>query len=192
MVQEEARPHPCGPRRPHDRRVGWVERRHRERHRERHRAAAARSRAGGHAGKKAGNSEDEVAKVGQAVTNAGTTYKVTNARTTKHIGDPDFLGERADGTFVIVDLELTNNKDETKTFMESNAKLKASDGKEYETSDKAILAFGDESLMLKDIQPDLTTRGKLAFEMPPSKVAGSTLVIEDLWGSGEIKVDLGL
>jgi len=76
--------------------------------------------------------------------------------------------------------------------MESNVKLKASNGKEYETSDKAIMAFGDESLMLKDIQPDLTTRGKLAFEVPPSKVAGSTLVIEDLWGSDEIKVDLGL
>ncbi len=53
------------------------------------------------------------------------------------------------------------------------------------------MAFGDESLMLKDIQPDLTTAGKLAFELPPSNVAGSTLVIEDLFGSGEIKVDLG-
>jgi hypothetical protein len=131
-------------------------------------------------------------KVGQALTNAGTTYKVTNVNTTDTIGDPDSFGERADGTFVIVDLQLTNNKDKTKTFMDSNAKLKTADGKEYETSDKAVLAFGDDNLMLKDIQPDLTTRGKLAFEVPPSKVTGSTLVIEDLWGSGEIKVNLGL
>jgi hypothetical protein len=132
------------------------------------------------------------AKVGQAVTNAGTTYKVTSAKTTDTIGDPRFLGERADGVFVIVNLELTNNKDETKTFLDSSAKLKTSDGNEYETSDKAVLAFGDDSLMLKDIQPDLTTHGKVAFEIPPSKVSGSTLVIEDLYGSGEIKVDLGL
>ena len=81
-----------------------------------------------------------------------------------------------------MNLELTNNKDETKTFMESNAKLKTSDGKEYETSDKAVLAFGDDSLMLKDIQPELTTHGKLAFDLPPNKVSGSTLVIEDLLG----------
>jgi len=140
---------------------------------------------------KVAKSDDEVAKVGQAVTNAGTTYKVTSVKTTDTIGDPDFLGERADGTFVIVNLQLTNNKDETKTFMDNNAKLKTSDGNEYETSDKALMAFGDKSLMLKDIQPDLTTRGKLAFEIPPSKVSGSTLEIEDLWGSGEIKVDLG-
>ena len=132
------------------------------------------------------------ATVGQAVTNAGTTYKVTSVKTTKTIGDPDFLGARADGVFVIVSLQLTNNKDETKTFMDANAKLKTSDGNDYETSSDAVLAFGDESLMLKDIQPDLTTRGKMAFEIPPSKVSGSTLVIEDLWGSGEIKVDLGL
>jgi hypothetical protein len=75
--------------------------------------------------------------------------------------------------------------------MDNSVKLKASNGKEYETSDKAIMAFGDDSLMMKDIQPDLTTRGRVAFEVPPSKVAGSTLVISDLWGSGEIKVDLG-
>jgi hypothetical protein len=132
------------------------------------------------------------AKVGQAVTNAGTTYKVTSVKTTDTIGDPNFLGERADGTFVVVNLELTNNKDETKTFLDSSAKLKTSDGKAYETSDKAVMAFGDQSLMLKDIQPDLTTHGKLAFEIPPSKVHDSTLEIEDLYGSGEIKVDLGL
>jgi hypothetical protein len=131
-------------------------------------------------------------KVGQALTNAGTTYTVTNVQTTDKIGDPELLGARADGVFVIANLELTNNKDETKTFLDSSAKLKTSDGKEYETSDKAVMSFGDESLLLKDIQPDLTTRGKLAFELPPSKVSGSTLVIEDLYGSGEIKVDLGL
>lgn len=136
--------------------------------------------------------DETVGKVGQAVTNAGTTYKVTDVRTAKTIGDPDLLGARADGTFVIVDLQLTNNKDETKTFLESSAKLKTSDGKEYETSDKAIASFGDDSLLLKDIQPDLTTHGKLAFELPPSKVGGSTLDIQDLYGSGEVKVNLGL
>ena len=108
-------------------------------------------------------------KVGQSLTNAGTTYTVTNVRTTDTLGDPDFLGERADGTFVVVSLKLRNNKDETKTFMEANAKLETSDGKRYETSDKAVLAFGEEGLMLKDIQPDLTTRGKLALRPSPAQ-----------------------
>jgi len=155
---------------------------------------ATGSATGGNANHTQGKSKADNAtgKVGQTVTNAGTTYKVTNVRTTDKIGDPSLLGARADGTFVVVDLNLTNNKDETKTFLDSTAKLVTSDGKRYETSDKAVMAFGDKNLLLKDIQPDLTTRGKLAFDVPPSKVSGSTLVIDDIWGSGKVKVDLGL
>jgi LysM repeat protein len=138
------------------------------------------------------DADNKSGTVGQAVTNAGTTYKVTNVHATHQIGDPELLGARADGEFVVVDLNLTNKKNETKTFLESTAKLVTRDGKEYKTSDKAVMAFGDNSLMLKDIQPDLTTRGKLAFDVPPSKVSGSTLVIDDIWGSGQVKVDLGL
>jgi hypothetical protein len=130
--------------------------------------------------------------VGDTLTNAGTTYKVTSANTAGTIGDPDLGGARADGTFVIVDLELTNNKDETKTFTDSSARVVTSDGKAYETSDKTVLAFGDDSLLLRDIQPDLTARGKLAFDIPPAKTSGAKLVIEDLWGDGEIAVNLGL
>lgn len=139
-----------------------------------------------------GGGDGATGKVGEAIENAGTTYKVTNARTTKTIGDPDLGGARADGMFIVVNLQLTNNKDETKTFSEASAKIETSDGKEYETSDKTVLVFGDQSLLLKDIQPDLTTKGRLAFELPPNKVSGSTLVIEDLFGDGEIRVDLGL
>lgn len=139
-----------------------------------------------------GGSGGASGKVGQAVTNAGTTYKVTNVRTTKKLGNPSLGGARADGTFVIVSLQLKNNKNETKTFTDASAKLKTSDGKEYSTSDKAVLTFGDQSLLLKQIQPDLTTRGKLAFDVPPSKVSGSKLAIEDLFGSGEVDIDLGL
>lgn len=129
--------------------------------------------------------------VGQKLTNAGTTYEVTSVKTADNVGGSDF-GAKASGTFVIVQLSLTNNKDETKTFSDSSAKVVTSDGKSYKSSSDATLFFGDGSLLLKEIQPDLTTRGKIAFDLPPSKLAGSKLVIEDLFGSGEITVDLGL
>ena len=93
---------------------------------------------------------------------------------------------------MVVSLELTNNKDETKTFTDSSAKLKTSDGKKYGTSSDAFMALADDSLLLKEIQPDLTTRGKLAFDIPPNKLSGSQLVIEDFFGNGEVAVDLGL
>jgi hypothetical protein len=134
-----------------------------------------------------------VGKVGKSLTNAGTTYKVTSAKATSTIGDNEYTRETTSGTFVVVGLELTNNKDETKTFMEANAKLRTKDGKEYETSSKGIMALdADDSLVMEEIQPDLTTSGKLVFELPKSKTSGAQLVIEDLWGNGSVKFALGL
>jgi hypothetical protein len=131
-------------------------------------------------------------RVGETVANAGTTYEVTRVKAASTIGDPHLLGARADGKFVIVSLELTNNKDETKTFTDASAHIKTADGKKYETSNDAVMALGDSNLLLKEIQPELTAKGKLVFDLPPSKIAGSKLVIKDLWGDGEVTVDLGL
>ena len=133
----------------------------------------------------------DVGRVGKSLTNNGTTYKVTAVEKTQTIGD-SFTEKTTSGVFVVIDLELTNNKDETKTFMEANTKLRTADGKAYETSDKALMALGDDSLMMEDIQPDLTTSGKLVYELPASKAHDSQLVIEDLWGHGDVKFDLGL
>jgi len=138
-----------------------------------------------------GSDKQVMGKVNEAVENAGTTYKVTKVVTKKNIGGKDFGDTAAgDGIYVVVTMELTNNKDETKTFDESGSKLVTTDDKKYESA--TILSFGDESLLFKEIQPDLTTTGKIAFEVPKSKVAGSKLVIEDFWGNGEIVIDLGL
>ena len=136
--------------------------------------------------------DNKTGAVGQKITNAGTTYRVTNVRTTKTLGDQEYgLGEKANGTFVVVSLELTNNKDETKTFMDNGAKIVTADGSKYEADTDASFELKD-NLMLEDIQPDLTTKGKIGYDIPESKLAGAKLVIEDLWGHGEVKVDLGL
>ncbi len=155
---------------------------------------AAASSGGGSGGSGGGGSGGGTSgAVGQALTNAGTTYRVTKVTTKSTLGDPAIGGAKADGIFVVVSLELTNNKSETKTFSDGSAKIVSSDGKEYSTSSNAILALGaGESLLLKDIQPSLTTRGKLVFDVPPSKLSGAQLVIQDLFGDGEIKVNLGL
>jgi hypothetical protein len=138
-----------------------------------------------------GGSDDRTGKVGQKVANQGTTHEVTSVQTKTQIGDSTF-GAHADGTFIVANLDLTNTKDESKTFNESAAHIETADGKSYESSSGAMIQFGDDSLFLKKIQPDLTTHGKLAFDVPKSKVAGSELVIEDVYGRGEVTIDLGL
>jgi hypothetical protein len=137
--------------------------------------------------------DETTGTAGEPVTNAGMTYEVTSVDTSSSLGDTRYgLGTEADGKSVVVDLELTNNKDETKTFSESTAKIVTTDGKSYASSSEAIMGLGDDGLFLKDVQPDLTTSGKMAFDLPPAKIPGSKLVINDLFGRGEITVDLGL
>ncbi len=70
------------------------------------------SNSGGSSGGSSSSKKDDgkSGAVGQALKNAGTTYKVTQARTTKVIGDPTLGGAKADGTFVVASLQLTNNK----------------------------------------------------------------------------------
>lgn len=136
-----------------------------------------------------GGSEAKSFKVGQTVELEGTQYTVTGASTQGSVGGQ--FGEKADGIFVVVDLTIENQKNETKTFMDSAATFVAKDGTKYAGSDAAIY-LGDASLLLRDMQPDLATKGKLVFDVPPAKVAGGELVVEDLFGRGEAHINLGL
>jgi hypothetical protein len=134
--------------------------------------------------------------IGTPVTNAGTTYEVTNVATTPTIGDSQYdqncdYCAKADGSYVVATLALTNNKNETKTFMDESAKLVTKDGNSYAADTDASIQL-DHSLLMEDIQPDLTKRGTIAFDVPPSKLAGAKLVIKDFWGHGQVTIDLGL
>lgn len=128
-------------------------------------------------------------KIGQTAKLEGTAYTVTGASTQSNVGGE--FGEKADGVFVVVDLTIENTKDETKTFMDTAAVFIAKDGTKYEGSD-AALYLGDESLFLRDMQPDLATKGKLVFDVPPAKAAGGVLQVSDLFGRGETHFALDL
>lgn len=128
-------------------------------------------------------------KIGQTAKLEGTAYTVTGASTQSNVGGE--FGEKADGVFVVIDLTIENTKDETKTFMDTSAVFIAKDGTRYEGSDAAIY-LGDESLFLRDMQPDLATKGKLVFDVPPAKAAGGVLQVSDLFGRGETHFALGL
>ena len=136
-----------------------------------------------------------VGTVGKPVKNAGTTYKVTKVQTLDRIGDPSLGGAKAEAgaKLVVITLQLTNTKKKTATIDESNAKIVSKDGTSYSTSDKLELAFdSDQNMFLKQIQPGLTTTGKLGFEVPKAKLKGAKLVIADIFGNGHVDVKLGL
>jgi hypothetical protein len=132
----------------------------------------------------AGSKPTDTGRVGEEVSVAGTKYTVKSVKTSKTAGFDD----RSDGTFVIVQLQILNTKDETKTFDESAANLRAADGTKYEPAQ----VFTDKTLFLKDMQPDLPTTGEIIFDVPPAKAKGARLQISDLFGDGYVEVALGL
>lgn len=128
-------------------------------------------------------------KVGETVQLAGTRYTVKGVKTTSKVGGE--FGKKADGIFVVVTLTIENMKNSTKTFSDDAAKLIASDGTQYSTSDDGQI-YANNSLVLEDMQPQLPKTGTLVYDVPPAKTAGAVLKVSDLFGEGDAYVDLGL
>lgn len=150
---------------------------------------AAASSPSAKAVKEAPKPKKQMAGVGQTVSLEGTRYTVTKVSQTDNIGGA--YGQKADGVFVVVSMTIENTKDETKTFMDNAATFIAKDGTKYSGSDAAMY-LGDDSLFLREMQPDLKTKGQLVFDVPPAKVKGGVLKVEDLFGRGDTKINLGL
>lgn len=99
-------------------------------------------------------------------------YRVSGASTSQQIGDDTYgLGEKADGTFVTVELSATNGKSESVTLTDV-FKLEV-DGKTYEPDNEgtvAAMGAGGEPFFLKQIGPDVTAKGSVVFDVPASAV----------------------
>jgi hypothetical protein len=87
---------------------------------------------------------------------------------------------------------LTNQKDEPKTILEDNIRLIGGNRKNYSVSDDALLALDDQLAILDEIQPDVTEKGSLVYDVPQRAVSGSQLQVEDLYSEQRGRIDLGL
>lgn len=112
------------------------------------------------------------ASVGERLTLKGTSYRVTSVRTAKRVGD-EFTGATAGGRFIIVKLQLTNEKDEPATISESAIRVVGGNGKRYSQSSDAMLAF-EGSFVLEEIQPEVTKKTTLATTCPSGQCPART------------------
>lgn len=135
--------------------------------------------------------EGVTAVVGDTVELKGTAYKVTRARTAQSVGG-EFNKTQADGTFVIVDLTLTNLKDEPATILEDAVRLVGGNGKEYTTDTDAFAAFDNQFTILQEIQPDLSKRVVAVYDIPPGAVKRAKLEVKDLFSDSRAEIRLGL
>lgn len=111
------------------------------------------------------------APLGTAVRNKSAKYQIHGVTTSDTVG-PAGLKETAAGTFVIVDLSVTNVKDKTIQFSTNDVVLQVS-GTEIEPDSAGF--YLDDAFSFDDISPGLTKRGKVLFDVAP-KDAGKGVI----------------
>lgn len=140
----------------------------------------------------AGNDDEEAntVGVGDPITVKGTQYRVLSARTESEVGE-SFTEESADGIFVVVRIELTNLKNETRTIISDAVKLVGGNGKVYDTDSDALFSV-DDALLLEEVQPDLPQEGTVVYDIPATATSGAKLRVEDLFSDAHGFIDLDL
>jgi hypothetical protein len=98
-------------------------------------------------------------------------WKLDKAKTAKTIGDQEYgLGAKANGIYVVAELSVKNNKNESVTLTSETVSLVAGE-KTYSPDNNAEVALvgsGGKTFLLEDLGPAVTLKGKVAFDVSPS------------------------
>lgn len=117
---------------------------------------------------------------------------MTGARTASSIGD-GFTDATANGTFVIVDLALTNEGERPATVLVDRLRVIGGNGSSYSVSDDALLRLDNQEFLFDEqIQPGLAERGTLVYDLPPQAVAGGELQVNGSRSQELGRIALGL
>uniref|UniRef100_UPI00359F3364 DUF4352 domain-containing protein n=1 Tax=Jeotgalibaca porci TaxID=1868793 RepID=UPI00359F3364 len=133
-------------------------------------------------------SKPEVVEETYAITdtvNVGkVTYVVNSVDTATNVGGE--YGQNSKGTYLLVNVTVTNNGDEALTVDNNLFKL-LNDGKEYESDSMAgMYANEDTSFFLESVNPELSLTGNLVFDVSDNVINSLTKQLKvstGFWGT---------
>ncbi len=106
------------------------------------------------------------ATIGTAVTSGDFEVTITRVRPgVKSVGT-EFLSEKAQGRYVLVDLKATNSGDEAHYLLGSDITLLDARGREFSVDEMASIYVSDNNPLLEEINPGNTSKGTLVFDLP--------------------------
>lgn len=130
----------------------------------------------------------------QAVTVDALAYRFASARTAKQVGDAPTFGATANGTFVIVDINIHSDKHDSVTLTSDSLKL--TDGRnDYSVSTDATVALiGSEGkpIFLEQVDPQSDLSGTLVYDVPPAALSGRLEMKFSELGAGSTKAYIAL
>lgn len=93
-------------------------------------------------------------------------FVVTKVRTgVPSVGD-QYLGQKAQGQFVLVSVTITNLGKDSQTLSDSDQEVKDSQGRSFKADSTADIYITDNRVLFSEINPGNSTRGVFAFDMP--------------------------
>lgn len=132
--------------------------------------------------------KENPAKVGDTILVGDISYTIDSVFVSSSVGN-DFLGEKADGMFIILNLEMENKGKESVQISSNYFKLIDSQNRVFETDNEAWI-YLEKNVFLKQLQPSLPTSGQIVFDVPLSGDS-YTLKITNFYGFDEKFVSLG-
>ena len=92
-------------------------------------------------------------------------YTVTEMGTASEVG-ADVVAEEADGTFLLVSLQMENVGDESFNVSSNLFTALNAEDQEYDVDTDALATLGDSALIFEQLNPGLSTEGQIVFDVP--------------------------
>lgn len=125
-------------------------------------------------------------KLGDKVIAGDFAYTFNDMTKSKQIGENvagTFFGEKADGTFIILDVTIENIGKESSTIsIGSYVKILDDQGRTFEHDSMAEIYLKEEAFTFTQLQPGLPKRGKIVFDVPEN-INGKIELSTGVWSS---------
>jgi hypothetical protein len=132
----------------------------------------------------------QTAKIGQAARDGKFEFTVKSAKCGVAKIGTDLIGDKAQGQFCLITVNVKNIGKEAQMLSDSSQKAYAADGTEYSTDTAAaIYANKDAETFLNEINPGNQLTGVLVFDIPKN-VKLAKLELHDSPFSGGVTVAL--
>ncbi|MBI2208175.1 DUF4352 domain-containing protein [Candidatus Woesearchaeota archaeon] len=122
-------------------------------------------------------------------------WKITKSSTAKEIGQDvggTFFGEKADGIFIILDVDIENTGKTAQYLTDSFIKLVDDQGREFSPNTAAAIYIKPQgsALIFEQINPGIKKKGKIVYDVPEGLRVANVRISSNLLESSVYNVKL--
>ena len=122
-------------------------------------------------------------------------WKITKSSTATEIGQDlagTFFGEKADGIFIILDVEVENTGKSAEYLMDSYLKIVDDQNREFSPNSVAAIYLKPQgsALMFEQVNPGIVKKGKIVFDVPAGLKVANIRISSNLLSSSFYNIKL--